>query len=169
MLSENLLGGNRKADYRAIPRVVYTHPPMASVGRSAEQAGAAGIEVITASTDLSGLARVNTDGAPGGRLILVADRAREVLVGAAGVGPGAGDWISEASVAIRASVSLRRCSPTLCVRSRPSPRATRSPCASWPRSSTAPEFHQLAASFPADRWSSSIRDVSRPAPTTPNR
>ena len=44
---------------------------------------------------------------PGGRLILVADRAQEVLVGAAGVGPGADDWISEASVAIRASVPLR--------------------------------------------------------------
>lgn len=107
VLSENLLGGDRKADYRAIPRVVYTHPPMASVGMPTEQARAAGIEVITASTDLSELARVHTDGAPGGRLILVADRAREVLVGAAGVGPGADDWISEASVAIRASVPLR--------------------------------------------------------------
>ncbi len=38
---------------------------MASVGMPAEQARAAGIEVITASTDLSGLARLNTDGVPG--------------------------------------------------------------------------------------------------------
>jgi pyruvate/2-oxoglutarate dehydrogenase complex dihydrolipoamide dehydrogenase (E3) component len=90
-----------------VPRVVYTDPPMASVGMSARQAGGAGIEVITARTDLSGLARVNTDGTPGGVLILVADRAREVLAGAAAVGPGADEWISEASVAIRASVPLR--------------------------------------------------------------
>ncbi len=89
VLSENLLGGDRKADYRAVPRVVYTDPPMASVGMSARQAGGAGIEVITARTGLSGLARVNTDGTPGGVLILVADRAREVLIGAAAVGPGA--------------------------------------------------------------------------------
>jgi pyruvate/2-oxoglutarate dehydrogenase complex dihydrolipoamide dehydrogenase (E3) component len=107
VLSENLLGGDRKADYRAVPRVVYTDPPMASVGMSARQAGGAGIEVITARTDLSGLARANTDGTPGGVLILVADRAREVLAGAAAVGPGADEWISEASVAIRASVPLR--------------------------------------------------------------
>ena len=107
VLSENLLGGDRRADYRAVPRVVYTHPPMASVGMSAGQARSAGIEVITATMDLSELARVHTEGAAGGRLILVADRAREVLVGAAGVGPGADDWISEASLAIRASVPLR--------------------------------------------------------------
>ncbi|MGP0022318.1 MAG: hypothetical protein ACLPKE_02990 [Streptosporangiaceae bacterium] len=49
----------------------------------------------------------NTDGAPGGALILVADRSREVPVGAAAVGPGADEWISEASGAIRASVPPR--------------------------------------------------------------
>ena len=81
------------------------HP--ASVGMTAGQARDAGIDVITARADLSDLARVNTDGAPGGLLLLVADRAREVLVGAAAVGPGADDWISEASVAIRAGVPLR--------------------------------------------------------------
>ena len=107
VLAENLLGGDRMADYRAMPRVVYTHPPLAGVGLTTGQARDGGIDVITARTDLSDLARVNTDGAPGGLLFLVADRAREVLVGAAAVGPGADDWISEASVAIRAEVPLR--------------------------------------------------------------
>jgi pyruvate/2-oxoglutarate dehydrogenase complex dihydrolipoamide dehydrogenase (E3) component len=101
-----LLGGDRVADYRAIPRVVYTHPPMASVGMPAERARDDGIDVITATTDMSELARAATDGATGGLLILVADRARHVLIGAAAVGPGADEWISEASVAIRASVPL---------------------------------------------------------------
>ena len=74
---------------------------------TAGQARDARIDMITARTDLSDLARVNTDGAPGGLFLLAADRAREVLVGAAAVGPGADDWISEASVAIRAGVPLR--------------------------------------------------------------
>jgi dihydrolipoamide dehydrogenase len=106
VLTENLLGGCRAADYRAMPRVVYTHPPMASVGMTPADAGAGGIDVITATVDMSHLARTNTEGAADGLLMLVADRARGVLVGAAGVGPGADDWISEASVAIRASVPL---------------------------------------------------------------
>jgi pyruvate/2-oxoglutarate dehydrogenase complex dihydrolipoamide dehydrogenase (E3) component len=106
VICDNLLERRRKADYRAIPRVVYTRPPMASVGMTEEQARVAGIEVVTATGDLSGLVRTNTDGAPGGTLILVADRARGILVGAAALGPAADEWISEASVAIRAEVPL---------------------------------------------------------------
>ena len=106
VITENLLGRPRSADYRAMPRVVYTRPPMASVGMTEAQAREAGIDVATATGDLSDLSRTNTDGSPGGTLILVADRARGVLVGAAALGPRADDWISEAGVAIRAEVPL---------------------------------------------------------------
>ncbi len=106
IVTQNLLGGDRVADYRAIPRVVYTYPPMASTGMTTEQARDDGIDVITATMDMAQLARTATDGTAGGLLILVADRARKVLIGAAAVGPGADEWISEASVAIRASIPL---------------------------------------------------------------
>jgi dihydrolipoamide dehydrogenase len=107
VVTHNLLDGNRIADYRAIPRVVYTHPPMASTGMTTEQARDDGIDTITATMDMAQLARTATDGTAGGLLILVADRARKVLIGAAAVGPGADEWISEASVAIRASIPLK--------------------------------------------------------------
>ena len=106
VLTDNLLGAPRIADYRAIPRAVYTHPPMASVGVTASQAADTGIDVITATADIGQQARTHTDGTAGGLLILVADRARGVLIGASGLGPGADEWISEASVAIRAEVPL---------------------------------------------------------------
>jgi dihydrolipoamide dehydrogenase len=107
VVTHNLLGGDQVADYRAIPRVVYTHPPMASTEVPAERARADGIDVITATMDMSQLARAATDGATGGLLILVADLSRRVLIGAAAVGPGAHEWISEASVAIRAGIPLK--------------------------------------------------------------
>ncbi|HWG11951.1 MAG TPA: NAD(P)/FAD-dependent oxidoreductase [Streptosporangiaceae bacterium] len=106
VISHNLLGQRHRADYRAMPRVVYTQPPMASTGLTEDQARDAGIDVITATMDLSGLVRTGTDGGPGGTLILVADRGRGIVIGAAGLGPGADDWISEASLAIRAEVPL---------------------------------------------------------------
>ena len=106
VISHNLLGRDHTADYRAIPRVVYTDPPMASTGLTEAQAREAGIDVITATMDLAGLVRTNTDGGPGGTVVLVADRGRGVLVGAAGLGSGADDWISEASLAIRAEVPI---------------------------------------------------------------
>ena len=82
---------------------------MASVGMTASQAADAGIDVITATADIGQQARTNTDGTAGGLLILVADRARGVLIGTSGLGPGADEWISEASVAIRAEVPLPCC------------------------------------------------------------
>jgi pyruvate/2-oxoglutarate dehydrogenase complex dihydrolipoamide dehydrogenase (E3) component len=70
------------------------------------QAREAGVDVATATADVSQMARAATDGVTVGRLVLTADRKRGVLIGAAAIGPRADDWISEATVAIRACVPL---------------------------------------------------------------
>lgn len=106
VVSENLLGGALAADYRAIPRVIYTEPPLASVGMTMSDARAAGLDVVSATAKMSDQARASTDGSSAGGLVLVADRARGFLVGAAALGSGADDWIAEATVAIRANVPV---------------------------------------------------------------
>ena len=93
------------ADYRAIPRAVYTDPAVASVGTDEATASERGIDTVTAALELDELARAGSDG-DGGRLVLTADRSRGVLIGAAAIGPHADEWIGEAALAIHAEIRL---------------------------------------------------------------
>ena len=93
------------ADYEAIPRAVYTDPPVASVGMDEATAKKTGIDAVTAVLDLDQLARSGSDG-DRGHLVLTADRSRRVLIGAAAIGPHADEWIGEAVLAVRAEIQL---------------------------------------------------------------
>ena len=96
----NILGEHREADYSAVPRVVFTDPQIAAVG---EADGS-----VSATISLAGVARTATytrayDTRPG-FLTLVSDGER--LIGAHAVGPEAGEWLGQATLAIRARVPL---------------------------------------------------------------
>ncbi|MHB1445633.1 MAG: dihydrolipoyl dehydrogenase family protein [Acidimicrobiales bacterium] len=106
IIAENLMGGSAVADYCAIPRCVFTDPPVASVGLTGSVARARGIEASSATMDLRRTARASIDGEPVGRLVLTADSRRQVLIGASAIGAHADEWLGEAALAIRAAVPL---------------------------------------------------------------
>ena len=106
ILAANLLGQRKRADYRAIPRAVYTTPTVAGVGLTAAQAREQGLTIGTAGVDLRDTARAETEGTTHGRLELLADQQRGVLIGASAIGPHADAWLGEATLAIRAAVPL---------------------------------------------------------------
>jgi pyruvate/2-oxoglutarate dehydrogenase complex dihydrolipoamide dehydrogenase (E3) component len=96
----NILGHEREADYSAVPRVVFTDPQVAAVG--------APDGPVTATVPLSEVPRTATytrayDTKPG-FMTLVSDGER--LTGAYAVGPEAGEWLQQATLAIRARVPL---------------------------------------------------------------
>jgi len=96
----NILGAHREADYTAVPRVVFTDPQAAAVG---EPDGP-----LTATVPLAEVPRTATytrayAGKPG-FMTLVSDG--EQLTGAYAVGPEAGEWLQQATLAIRAHVPL---------------------------------------------------------------
>jgi pyruvate/2-oxoglutarate dehydrogenase complex dihydrolipoamide dehydrogenase (E3) component len=96
----NILGRERRADYSAVPRVVFTDPQAASVG---EAEGA-----VTATVALADVPKTATytrayEDDPG-FLTLVSDGER--LTGAQALGPEAGEWMQQAVLAIRAGVPI---------------------------------------------------------------
>ncbi|MFN2452036.1 MAG: NAD(P)/FAD-dependent oxidoreductase [Candidatus Dormibacteria bacterium] len=106
VLADNLAGRTRVADYRAIPRAVYTDPAVASVGLSGAAAREAGIDVVSASFDLTELPRAAAEGTRRGLLVLQGDRRARTLVGMSAVGPNVDDLVGEAALAIQARVPL---------------------------------------------------------------
>jgi dihydrolipoamide dehydrogenase len=100
VVAANILGGSRKANYEAVPRVVYTDPQAAAVGASAGRfSGTAPVsEVAKTATYTRAYAEQN------GFLTLLSDGER--LEGAYALGPEAGEWLQQATLAIRAHIPL---------------------------------------------------------------
>ena len=97
----NIAGHEARADYRAIPAAVFTDPQVASVGTMT------GDGVVTARYEIVG-GRLSTYERPRrpGFVKLAADRGRRVLVGAVAVGPEAGEWLGQLTLAVRAAIPI---------------------------------------------------------------
>ena len=96
----NILGDPREASYEAVPRVTYTDPQAGAVGatEAAFSATAPVAEVAKTATYTRAYAESN------GVLCLLSDGER--LTGAYALGPEAGEWLQQATLAIRARVPL---------------------------------------------------------------
>jgi pyruvate/2-oxoglutarate dehydrogenase complex dihydrolipoamide dehydrogenase (E3) component len=100
VVAANLLGEPREANYDAVPRVTYTDPQAAAVGATEAPFSATALvpEVAKTATYTRAYAESN------GFLTLLSDGER--LTGAYALGPEAGEWIQQATLAIRARVPL---------------------------------------------------------------
>ncbi len=100
VVASNILGEDRPVNYEAIPSVVYTDPQAASVGATEA--------AFSATTPLSEVAKTATYthayAQSNGFLTLLSDG--QLLTGAYAFGPEAGEWLQQATLAIRAKVPL---------------------------------------------------------------
>jgi pyruvate/2-oxoglutarate dehydrogenase complex dihydrolipoamide dehydrogenase (E3) component len=99
----DIAGQAARADYAAIPRVVFSDPEVAAVGLTEQQAGQRGIDTAAATVQLAeAIARPWTyEKDPGGELAIIADRHSRTLIGAWAVSPLAGEFIHYAALAIK--------------------------------------------------------------------
>jgi pyruvate/2-oxoglutarate dehydrogenase complex dihydrolipoamide dehydrogenase (E3) component len=107
VIARRLRGIDARADHTAIPRVTFTDPEVASVGLSEGAARAKGIDVVVASADPGESVRGYIHDFHRGALKLVADRERDVLIGATLVSPRAGEILGELVLAIKLRTPLK--------------------------------------------------------------
>ncbi|HTX31462.1 MAG TPA: NAD(P)/FAD-dependent oxidoreductase [Solirubrobacteraceae bacterium] len=100
VVASNILGEAREANYEAVPRVTYTDPQAAAVGATEAEFSATALlsQVARTPTYTHAYAKSN------GFLTLLSDGER--LTGAYALGPEAGEWLQQATLAIRAQVPL---------------------------------------------------------------
>jgi pyruvate/2-oxoglutarate dehydrogenase complex dihydrolipoamide dehydrogenase (E3) component len=95
----DIAGRPARADYRALPATIFTDPQVATVGT---------LEGRTASWPLTSTSRLSTYERPKrpGFVKVAADPDRRVLTGAVAVGPEAGEWLQQLTLAIRAETPV---------------------------------------------------------------
>src|SRR5580658_9527826 len=99
VVAANILGAQREADYRAIPRCVFTIPSVFAVGEAPDTA-----RRVRADLGATTRGRLSQDDL--GCLELYADAETGLLTGAVAVGPDAATWMAEVTLAIRAEVPV---------------------------------------------------------------
>ena len=105
----NVAGRDQRANYRAVPAVIFTDPQIASVGDTS------GAGAVVSTWSIEDVSRASTYSRPKrpGFVKLFADPERGVLVGAVTVGPEAGEWLGQLTLAVRAEVPIETLRDTI--------------------------------------------------------
>lgn len=93
--AENALGGNVSMDHNVVPRCVFTHPEVASIGLSEDEAKKQGYVVKVGRYPFANNGRAMAIGETRGLVKIIADQETSRILGAGIVGPGATELICE--------------------------------------------------------------------------
>ncbi|MEM7784126.1 MAG: dihydrolipoyl dehydrogenase [Planctomycetota bacterium] len=109
---EKIVTGHGHVNYDAIPAIVYTHPEIASVGKTEEQLKESGIEYRKGVCPFGANGRARAIGDVDGKIKVIADAVTDRILGVHAIGARAGDLIAEAAIAMNfgaSSEDLARC------------------------------------------------------------
>lgn len=95
-------------DYRVMPQVIFTDPQLARVGLNEREAAAQGVAVEVTVYDLSDLDRAIVDGDAKGMVKVLTAPGSDRILGAAVLGPQAGELITQFVTAIKHNLGLNK-------------------------------------------------------------
>uniref|UniRef100_A0A667GKA3 dihydrolipoyl dehydrogenase n=1 Tax=Lynx canadensis TaxID=61383 RepID=A0A667GKA3_LYNCA len=102
---EGMAGGAVHIDYNCVPSVIYTHPEVAWVGKSEEQLKEEGIEYKVGKFPFAANSRAKTNADTDGLVKILGQKSTDRVLGAHILGPGAGEMINEAALALEYGAS----------------------------------------------------------------
>jgi dihydrolipoamide dehydrogenase len=94
-VAEIIAGQHGHVNYGAIPGVVYTHPEIASVGKTEDELKKAGVEYSVGKFPFLANSRARANGETDGFVKIVTDKHTDQILGAHIIGPNAGELIQE--------------------------------------------------------------------------
>jgi len=104
-VAENMAGQHGHVNYNVIPAVIYTHPEVASVGKSEEELKAEEQAYRVGKFPFLANSRAKTMGDTEGFVKILADPLTDAVLGVHIMGPEAGTLIAEAALALEFSAS----------------------------------------------------------------
>ena len=110
---ENVAGHDTVMDYKVVPGCTYTHPEVASVGLTEQQAREADYDVLVGRFPFSASGRAQTAGETEGLVKVVADSKYGELLGVHIIGPEASEMIPESALALKLEATLEDITATI--------------------------------------------------------
>jgi dihydrolipoamide dehydrogenase len=104
-VAEIIAGQAGHVNYAVIPSVVYTHPEIASVGKTEQQLKADGVAYTVGKFPFLANSRAKTSGDSQGFVKILADKRTDKVLGAHLIGAGAGELVAEIALAMEFSSS----------------------------------------------------------------
>ena len=104
--ADNAMGGDSTMHYDAIPAVIFTHPEIASVGMTKEQAEKAGFSVNVGKFPFMALGKSIASGETEGFTEIISDKDTDAILGAHIIGSHAASLIGQMALAINNELTL---------------------------------------------------------------
>lgn len=107
-VADFLVGKRTPVNYAALPSVIYTHPEVATVGLSEQEARAAGLDIMAGLSEVRHSGRAKCQAEHEGCVKVIGHKQSGRLLGVHVFAPHASEWISAAATAIALGATVEQ-------------------------------------------------------------
>lgn len=110
---ENIMGIDKKMDYSAVPKAIFTSPEISTVGLSEEEAEKKEIDYQVGTFPFAASGKVMTVGEREGKVKIITEQKNNQIIGAALIGIEASDLIAELTLAVKQGLKAEDLAETI--------------------------------------------------------